>query len=269
MFKSDLEEKSISPFLSIIGLLLAVAGGITFHLALAESGVVGYLSFGEALTGIITQYAGLALLIIPMVLIGSLFTTKRNITTTAIVLLVLFIGGDLAIGFYPSIIMLGDGWGGMAILVVLGIIRGVAFMNVNRGLGIPARGYRNGLINLYGWSFLVTFLLYFILSLIALSAFLPMLFMIAIYILIAQYYIDAICLVIIGIKFMIDARSKPTITKKIRTPAPLVPGGAGETPYQPAKPMQAEESVVKYCTYCGAQNFEGGNFCENCGKEIS
>jgi hypothetical protein len=267
MFKSDSDEKSMSPILLINGLLLAVAGGILIHVAVISS-VGGWMSQAEGIIGLVAQYGGIALLIVPLVLIGSMFKGRKNEINTAIILLVLFIGADLAKNFYPEMILWGGGWGGMAVFLVYGIIRGIAFMKVNRGLEIPARGYGNAFFNIYGWSFFVTFLVYFILSIISLYAFIPILFTIAIYILIAQSYIDGVSLVIVGLKFLIDASNKPTIASKRLDYAPVTPTGAGETLYQPAKPIQAEESVIKYCTYCGAQNFEGGKFCDNCGQAL-
>ena len=271
MFKSDLDEKSMSPFLTINGILLAVAGAILIHLAVIRT-VGGWMSQAEGIIGLVAQYGGIAFLIVLVAIIGSLFTNKKDVVITAIILVILFIGADLFVSLTPGIAFWGGGWGGMAVMMVYGIIRGMACMYVNRGLEIPARGYRNSILNIYGWSFFVTFTVYFILSIIALYGYVPTLFVIATYFLLAQAYIDGISLTFVGIKFLVDARNKPTVTKRITPMTPQAPAGtmgAGETLYQPAKPMQAEESVIKYCTYCGAQNFEGGNFCENCGQSLT
>ncbi len=267
MQKSDSQNKPMAPFLVPIGVLLLIAGGITLHLAMLASGVSGYPSTAEGMIGTIAIYGGIALIIVPLAIIGSVFTAKKDKITAVIVLLVVYIVADLLIAFIPAITNWGSGWGGMVTLLIFGILRGMTFKNVKEGLDIPAKGYGNGFLSLYGWSFVVTTFITFLLTIIGAATMSFILLMIAAYFIIAQLYFDALSLGGIGISFMVVASKQPKLTES--TPYSAQPMGAGDTLYQPAKPMQAEEEVIKYCTYCGAQNFQGGNFCENCGKDLT
>ncbi len=268
MQKNDSQDKPMAPLLIPIGILLLIGAGISLHIAILASGVYGYIYMAEGVIGTIGIYGGIALLIVPLVIIGSVYTEKKDKITVIIVLLVLYIVAEILLAYIPGISTLGNGWGGMAILIVFGILRGVTFKNVKEGLDIPAKGYGNGFLNLYGWSFLVTTFLTFLLTIIGAATMSFTLLMIAAYIIIAQLYIDALSLGGIGISFIANAANKPRLaTATAYTPAK--PLGASEPAYQPVKAVQTEESVIKYCTYCGAQNFEGGNFCENCGKSLT
>ena len=268
MQKSSSQNKPMAPLLIPIGVLLLIAGGITLHLAILASGLSGYPSTIEGIIGTIGIYGGIALMIVPLAIIGSVFTAKKDKITVVIVLLVVYLIADILIAFIPGIATLGNGWGGMVILLLFGILRGVTFKNVKEGLDIPAQGYGNGFLSLYGWSFVVTTFLTFLLTIIGAATMSFTLLMIAAYIIIAQLYVDALSLGGIGISFMVVASKQPKLTAYTpqTTVQPLV---ASDAAYQPAKPMQAEEEVIKYCTYCGAQNFQGGNFCENCGKDLT
>ena len=278
MLNSDISKKSMSPVLILNGLLLAVAGGITLHLAIITTTLSGYMSYGEALTGTICSYAGIAFLIVPIAIIGSLYKESKKTTTTAIVLLLIYIGADLFIYFTPSISSWGGGWGGLAVLVVYGIFRGITFQAANKGLKVPARGYGNGFLTLYGWSYLVTFIISFVLTLIAVSSWNPGLLLAAYYTLLAQIYIDGISLGAVGLKFLADASNKSEIRRKI---IPVVAGiqaskeEVSDGRYQPirteeiATKVETTESVARHCTYCGAKIFDAGKFCENCGQALT
>ncbi len=278
MLNSDIRQKSMSPVLIVNGILLAAAGGITLHLAIIITTLSGYMSYGEALTGTISLYVGIASLIVPIAIIGSLYTKNKKTTTTAIVLLLIFIGVDLFVNLTPSIAYWGGGWGGLAVLVIYGIFRGITFQTANKGLKVPARGYGNGFLTLYGWSYLVTFVISFVLTLIAVSSWNPALLLAAYYTLLAQIYIDGISLGAVGLKFLVDAANKSEIRRKI------IPVGAGvqasieevgEGRYQPirteeiATKIETTESGVRHCTYCGAKIFDVGKFCENCGQSLT
>lgn len=273
MLNSDINKKSMSPVLIVNGLLLAIAGGITLHLAIINTLSSGYMSYGEALTGTICSYAGIAFLIVPIAIIGSLYTKNKKTTNTAIVLLLIFIGVDLFVSLTPSIASWGGGWGGLAVLAFYGIFRGITFQTANRGLKVPARGYGNGFLTLYGWSYMTTFVVSFVLTMIAVSTWNPALLLAAYYTLIAQVYIDGICLGAVGLKFLVDASNKPEISRKITPFGTGVPASDGR--YQPirteeiATKVETTESVAKYCTYCGAKIFDVGKFCENCGQSLT
>lgn len=273
MLSSDINKKSMSPFLILNGILLATAGGITLHLAIINTTLSGYMSYGEALTGTISSYAGIAFLIVPIAIIGSLYTKNKKTTNTAIVLLLIFIGVDLFVNLTPSLASWGGGWGGLAVLAIYGIFRGIAFQTANRGLKVPARGYGNGFLTLYGWSFLITFGVSFVLTMIAVSSWDPALLLAAYYTLIAQIYIDGICFGAVGLKFLVDASNKPEITRKITPVRTGVQVSDGR--YQPirteeiATKVETTESVVTHCTYCGAKIFDRGKFCENCGQSLT
>jgi len=278
MLNSDIKKKSMSPYLILSGVLLAAAGGITLHLAIISTTLSGYMSYGEALTGTISLYVGIASLIVPIAIIGSLYTKNKKTTNTAIVLLLIFIGADLFVSLTPSISSWGGGWGGLAVLVVYGIFRGITFQTANRGLKVPARGYGNGFLTLYGWSFLATNVVFFILFYIGLSTWNVTIMQAAYYTLLAQIYIEGISLGAVGLKFLVDAANKPEISRKI-TPvgtgvlASKMEGSEGR--YQPirkeeiATKVETTESGARHCTYCGAKIFDVGKFCENCGQSLT
>ncbi len=266
MLNSDIRQKSMSPFLILNGILLAVAGGITIHLAIINTISSSYMSYGEALTGTISSYVGIAFLIVPIAIIGSLYTKNKKTTNTAIVLLLIYIGADLFVSLTPSISSWGGGWGGLAVLVVYGIVRGIAFQTANKGLKVPARGYGNGFLTLYGWSYLTTTVVYFILAFIGLTTWNVGLLRAGLYTLIAQIYIDGISLGAVGVKFLVDATNKPEISSQMEV---------SDGRYQPirteerATKIEATESVATHCTYCGAKIFDRGKFCENCGQSLT
>ncbi len=278
MLNSDINKKSMSPYLILNGVLLAVAGGITLHIAIITTTLSGYMSYGEALTGTISLYVGIASLVVPIAIIGSLYTKNKKTTNTAIVLLLIFIGADLFINLTPSIAYWGGGWGGLAVFAIYGIFRGITFQRANKGLKVPARGYGNGFLTLYGWSYLVTFVISFVLTLIAVSSWNPALLLAAYYTLLAQIYIDGISLGAVGLKFLLDASNKPQISRKITplgtgVPASKMEGSEGR--YQPirteeiATEVETTESGARHCTYCGAKIFDVGKFCENCGQKLT
>ena len=266
MLNSDIKKKSMSPYLILSGVLLAAAGGITLHLAIISTTLSGYMSYGEALTGTISHYVGIASLIVPIAIIGSLYTKNKKTTNTAIVLLLIFIGADLFVGLTPSIASWGGGWGGLAVLVVYGIFRGITFQTANRGLKVPTRGYGNGFLTLYGWSFLATNVVFFILFYIGLSTWNVTIMQAAYYTLLAQIYIEGISFGAVGLKFLVDAANKPEISRKME---------ASDGRYQPirteeiATKVETTETVARHCTYCGAKIFDAGKFCENCGQSLT
>ena len=133
---------------------------------------------------------------------------------------------------------------------------------------------------IYGWTFLITTILALLFAVIvAITDDYDVFYMLleaAAWVIVVQSFIDALSITFVGLKFIRDGITNPTIeSEQISRTAPT--SGIGRSTYQPIQisgqatdqvGVTQDEELLKYCTYCGAQNFKGHTFCENCGKKI-
>lgn len=274
---------SLRPSLLFSGILLFIAGALSSTIAICSFVHCTVTGHTIAIASTVFYYIGIAAVILPLFLIGDTFKQKKKETNLAIVLLILFLGADLVIFLVPNIAIWGNGWGGMAVFAIYGILRLAACIKIYSSLNIPKNKFGSPFWVVFGGSHLVVTVLTVILAVI--SGFISdyyvyaMLLEVAFWANFAQFCIDALSFIFIGIKFLIDGSKKPIIEG---TGISRVTPASGtyteqEKGYFPLQqPIQStsyespaqEEEVLKYCSYCGAQSFKDNRYCENCGKKL-
>ncbi len=286
MEESYYRRKSLKPFLLITGLLLVVAGAIQVHYAIFSTELLTtYYSPAEHIAGLVCFYIGVASIILFLVLIGSVFDNEKKKTNTTILLLLFFLGFQAFKDFYPQFLDWGLGWGGLAILLVYAIYRGIAITRLNNQLNVPVNKYGSKLFSFYAWSYLLTFIIILILAIISTVTNDYNVFynsnVARMWVRVIQIFLDAITWGGIGVKYLIKSINEATIESKVapRT-APAITTGVklGMGQYKTTGPKRptildeqpkSEEEMV-FCTHCGAQNFRKMSkiFCENCGESL-
>lgn len=242
------------------------------------------ISFIESMIGVISLIIGLVSIIVLLALIGVISEKRRNYVITAIVLLLLFIGFELFASFYPGFAYLGGVWGNIAILVVYGILRGIALRRTNESLKSPRPGYGSVAFGIYAWSFLITTVLAFIFALIGGLALSITMITIALWIPIVLFFIEILCFVVIGIRFIQSAFLYPKITGPAPRPISTTtttmvtpttdPGTISvQTDSQDTKADDSLKTISdepvkdkEYCANCGSIIDENTEVCESCGE---
>jgi len=199
------------PYLALGGLSFLGAAGIRIHFAIYAITGSFPLSYIESLMGIICMIVGFVSIIALLALIGAVSEKRRKYVVFSIVLLLLFIGFELFVSLYPGIAFLGGLWGNMALLAVYGILRGFALLRTNESLKSPRPGYGSIGFGIYGWSFVTTTILSTIFIAIGVRVTSITMINIAFWLIIIQYFIDVLCFLAIGIKFVQSAFLYPTI----------------------------------------------------------
>jgi len=306
------KRQNLRSYLFLTGIFLAVTGGIQFHYAIvgvANLLIQNYLSNPvetpdilinifqsysntEHIIGIVFLYVGLVALISILFLIGRVFDNERKKTTTTIVLLAIFIAFKAFTDFYPYFITWGYqnlmlwyyGWGGLVVIFIYAIFRGITFNGINKQLNVPRKGYGNKLFNVYAWSYLLTRISIFIIAIILKTTDNSNLITgsskAGNWIMVSQFFIDALFFGITGLKFLLDSFNNPNVESKIAprfAPAitTAVELGMGQYKRKGMKrptildeSQEEEKEVLRYCTRCGAQNFKEKQYCDNCGQKL-
>ncbi|MHA1200368.1 MAG: hypothetical protein ACTSQF_13680 [Candidatus Heimdallarchaeaceae archaeon] len=278
-------KQTLRPYLMISGILLFIFGALTIYAITCSIAYCPSIGRAPYIIRTICFYGGIGALIVPLVQIGSIYQHKKNEIKTTILLLILFIGADLFLSFYPEVVFWGSGWGGLVVFVIYGIIRLVAFIKINSSFNIPEKKYGNPMLLVYGGSFLIVSILSLILAVI--GGFIPDIDVMYIlmealaWIVIGQTALDGLSFVVVGSKFLIDGNKYPTLEGGDVSRVTTASGSSirqddGFFPLQQPNqtttyaPSSADEEVeaLKYCSYCGAQSFRDNKYCENCGKKI-
>ncbi|MCE7748762.1 MAG: hypothetical protein GPJ51_10210, partial [Candidatus Heimdallarchaeota archaeon] len=179
MEDSYYKKQTLRPFLIVSGVFLAIAGAIQLHSAIVE--IIALASDGyynrwysiawtstsaEYIAGEVSFFVGLISITTIIALIGRVFDNEKQQTRTTILLLVFFIALQALRDFHPDFITWGQEWGGLAVLLIYALIRGITFNNVSRQLNVPAVKYGGVLFSLYAWTFLITFIIVLITAVI-------------------------------------------------------------------------------------------------------
>jgi hypothetical protein len=274
----------MSPYLIIGGVSFLVYAGIRVH-----DGINAFISPTslpnfELIIANVCFIAGFVSMLIMLILIAIVYKKRVNQVIGAIVFLVLFLTYELIIAFVPGISYIYTIWGNVLILLSYSIIRGIAANTTNNSLRLPIPGYGSGALGIYGWSFLITTLISIIAGLIADAIYSVGLMTFALIVPIIQYFLDALCLLIIAISFILNAVNNPSIKGQVFTSPTTVPQPTTYTtttgsltttlaetmdePQQIDTPADVEETKPseRFCSNCGAEYAEDSDYCTFCGE---
>ncbi|NHK32941.1 MAG: hypothetical protein FK730_16460 [Asgard group archaeon] len=216
MSTKDVGKKQLmTPYLVIGGVTILVYAIIILHDAINAFVTETSINYYEYLIGNICFLIGLAFIIVMMVLILIVHEKRVYIIIGAIIMLVLFIAYNIALAFFPDLLSSVDKWVLIFIPISYGVIRGIAFTMTNRALNVPLPRYGIVAFGFFGWTFLVTTSLSFLFTYIGIVIESWGLVGFALILLIIQYFIDALCLGIIGIYFIWNALYYPIIKDRI------------------------------------------------------
>jgi hypothetical protein len=264
------KKQLMTPYLAIGGVTILVSAAIILHSAIAAIISATSINYVESLIGTICFFIGLTFIIVMMVLIGIVHEKRMNNIIGAIVVLVLFIAYELVSRFVPGFESLGGIWGSIFIVISYGVIRGIAFTMTNRALNVPLPGYGIGAFGFFGWTFLVTSLLSLLFAFIGGVVGSYGLVNFAFILLIIQVFIDALCLVIIGINFIRNALYHPIIKGRVAVKPETVPITTTiETISTTETISDKAKTIQKFCEFCGAAFLEESEFCIECGAARS
>ena len=261
------KKQLLTPYLAIGGATFLVSAAIILHSAIKAIISGTSINFVESLIGTICFFIGLVSIIVMMVLIGGVHERRMNNIIGAIVVLVLFIAYELVSRFVPGFDSLGGIWGSIFILISYGVIRGIAFSMTNRALNVPLPGYGIGAFGFFGWSFLVTSTLSFLFAYIAGIMSNVGLLNFALILLIIQIFLDALCLIIIGINFIRNALYHPIIKGRasVKPVTTTTTTTTTETKSTTESIYDESKTKQKFCEFCGTAFLEDSEFCTNCG----
>jgi len=274
------EKKLISPYLITGGITFLALAGILIH-----DGIMAFFSISinyiESIVGVVCFYIGFLSLFIILILLAIVFKNRKNDIIGALVLIGLYLGYESIIRFLPIIETI-DLWLDVIIIISYGLIRGLATTFTNRSLKYPVPGYRNIALDVYGWSFLVTSILSIIFTLIALATLSIGLLNFALIILIIQYFLEALCLLILGFSYIVKGIHYPEIkgytsikTTTEQTYSSESASYNAQSPYRRTYPESSvfdekpiiieSENTKKFCANCGTVLAEDVEFCSSCG----
>ncbi|NHJ48905.1 MAG: hypothetical protein FK733_14060 [Asgard group archaeon] len=277
------KQQLMSPYLIVAGISFFAYAGIRIH-----EGINAFISpypipYFESIIAIVCFFVGFASIIVMSIVIGMVYEKRINTVIGAIVFLVLFITYEAIISFVPAISYISSIWADAAILITYGIIRGIASTTANKSLRIPIPGYGAGALGFYGWSFLITTILSIVTALIAGVIYSYGLLNFALIVILIQYFLDAICLLIVGLNFIMKAINNPSIKGQVftrPTTTTTVPGTLTTTlaqgmdePQQIDTPMDPFDSGLSetkpskgFCSNCGAEFLDDSDYCSFCGE---
>jgi len=256
------EKKMSGIFFGLFGILI-VSVGLQIYTHAVLFPIIALVYLGE-----ITKTLAFLLLLVPIYRIGEFYPEERQSVNAALI--------GLVITLILDNVLLYTGIGGIGLIVlatIYGAIMGLAFVMVHHTLNIPPDGYGNPFFILYGWLFLIAE----IIIILDVFVFMSGIRNIAI---VVEKYVSIGLLGIIAIKFLADAINKPLLQKKTKASKPMkseVYQGVqkeeasdipSEEEVQITAKKVAEEIILNYCTFCGAQNFAQDKFCKNCGREM-
>jgi len=206
------------PYLVLGGTGFLTAAAIAIHTIIEAFGGMPVSNI-ENLIGTISLNVGFGSIIVILAMIGAVYDKQRKNIITAIIILTLYIGSELFYGLFPGIESLGGIWGNIAILIAYGILRGIALQVTNKSLKIPETRYGIEAITAFGWSFLVLTVTAHISIIIGALSSYSLLIDIGLWTLILQYFANFFCLIIIAIKFIVEAIRNPVMIELIKEPA--------------------------------------------------
>ncbi|MHA1187358.1 MAG: zinc ribbon domain-containing protein [Candidatus Heimdallarchaeota archaeon] len=293
MSYTDIIKKRVMwPYLAIGGITFLAIAGIKIHAAILAIISGDSISNIENIIGTVCFFTGFVSIIALMIVIGGFYGKSSNTITTAIILLVLFIGFELFISLYPGIDSLGGLWGNIVMLIVYGILRGIALRFAYVVLDLPRPySYKTEALKAYGWSFLIFTVLAFIFAIIGGATYSFGIIMFAFYLLIGLYFFEALCLLFIGIKFiqhayrnsaLIVTGLKPVTTtihtSTIDAATTTLPITTESHEYFQQDTVLKEtnetttidtEKSVEFCANCGVKLEGDSEFCDSCGEAQS
>jgi len=256
------EEKKMSGiFFGMFG-LLSVAVGLFIYVYAVDFPIIALVYSAQ-----FVKTLALLILIIPLYYIGEFYRDEQQTVNLAI--------GGLGVTMILENIFHFVGMGGTVRFIlgsIYGIIMGVTFLMVHRALNSPPDGYGNPFFILYGWLF---FIAEMVLIIDTFTFFLGY----GVIAVLIQQYISVGLLGIIALKFLADAINRPLLQKRTKTSrqrkSDVYKGVQQQGQYVTSSTKEdlveekkEDETVLNYCTFCGAQNFVQDKFCKNCSREL-
>lgn len=279
MYSQANKQLNLRPSLLFSGIILPITGVLS--ILLLTSTLVSQFTLPSylGLLNTIFYYVAITSLILILIQIAISREDKRNTVIAAIVFILAFVGGEIAIYSIPNIAYLGGGWGAMGVFIVIATIKLTAFILANKSLNLPEKKYGTPLLVIFGLLYLLDTLAVILFAFAGM--FIPdadivmMLHTIMYWLGIVFIYMEHACMLGIGIKFISDGINHPVVegTTVSRTQTRTTPTPIKHDDFFSAVPTttyesSSQEEILTYCSYCGAQTFKGNSFCENCGQKL-
>jgi len=210
------QTRIIKPYLFLGGISFLIYFVLTFQIMIYGLVSPNPIPFIERIFQSIAYLIGIISIIILMFQIRSIYYVKRKNINVSIILLSLYLAFEIFFMFIQveSIIRL---WISILLVLAFCFLRLIAFLMTNTTLKIPSPEYGSRIFVVFGWSFLITAILFFILTLSGILSFRPELISAAIIILLIQSFIDIYCILAFGVAFVCHAICNPRIKQQIYT----------------------------------------------------